>query len=289
MNKRIISKEKYLSHLSRGEQTGGCFVYMGPGEWAFATQEVKTVAINKYNDRYYEPVTIFRTHFGIGKTAKEKTENVVVAYSPSLPFRGIPCNSIVVDSSFVKSPYNKVYENLRMLPDSSVYNTLISPYMCSETNRLSLNYSEDYAKMGDAAGKLFSTVTYGETNEYIAKTYYGKPRNIPQNEIGMAKTLLHEIIHAMNLIEGVKIPENHTGFDRELLLKGLKEYNEAYQLGISDDVLEIISWSGLEESEDFKFYINKIVKEKKERGEETDYEKEEKRIKGQINILSSEY
>jgi RHS repeat-associated protein len=78
-----------------------------------------------------------------------------------------------------------------------------------------------------------------------------------QTEIGQAKTLLHEAVHARNFIHGTPNNQDHSGFDQAAVLTGLIEYNQSNNLGYSPEQLETISWSGCQESPEFDQYIRK--------------------------------
>ncbi len=103
--------------------------------------------------------------------------------------------------------------------------------------------------------------SYGQTKECsnANKTkwdlYISLNKNRRQSEIGQVKTILHELIHVNNKLTGQADNQDHSGFDHETVLAGLIEYNETFNKGYSRDQLEIISWSGCENSPEFIQYI----------------------------------
>ena len=100
-----------------------------------------------------------------------------------------------------------------------------------------------------------------------------------QSEIAMAKTLIHEAVHAFDGLTQRKTP-NHDGFDQASVLAGLKEYNSMFNLGYSDEDLEILSWSGLQKSKEYKSFINSRAKEN-----ERSYDEEDTYVKTKMTIL----
>lgn len=125
-----------------------------------------------------------------------------------------------------------------------------------------------YKKSGDM-------IIYTKANS----TYY-RFYGLEQSEIAMAKTLIHEAIHAVDGLTQRKTP-NHNGFDQASVLAGLLEYNSAYNLGYSNEDLEILSWSGLQDSAEYTDFI-------KHRAETNNrsYEEEDSYVKSRITSIT---
>ena len=87
------------------------------------------------------------------------------------------------------------------------------------------------------------------------------------------------MVHSDNDLKKIITPD-HTGFDRESVLKGLIEYNNTNNLGYSKEDLEIISWMGLEKSDEFKEYI----KQKSENSGRT-LDEEKQSFENNLNML----
>ena len=159
------------------------------------------------------------------------------------------------DNAFM-ALYGTAYSKIQ---SNSVYISTISGYN-NQFNDLRFNTNNTGAFNGVTStcgvyqnykinGKVVSTQSFFETTIGL------NPDNM-QSEIGLVKTLLHEAVHAAGNINGISQPENHEGFDRQTVLNGLIEYNDSYSLGFSFENLEAISWSGCQDSPEFRNYIS---------------------------------
>ena len=115
------------------------------------------------------------------------------------------------------------------------------------------------SKTSDMTGKLttnlfnsdkFNTVEY---NDFEGGTYsvsYGR------SDIAMARTLIHEAIHAKLGSEGVTIKDNHEMMAapelRQVIVEGLKQYAKEANIEYTDKELNSLSWGGLEGTDAFK-------------------------------------
>ncbi|MBO2524592.1 MAG: hypothetical protein CW341_02655, partial [Bacteroidetes bacterium] len=162
---------------------------------------------------------------------------------------------ILPSEAFINSSYYGVFQNL--IKTNSTYQKLISDYK-DGSNNFHLDYSPFASKI---AGKNHMEIKKENDKIIIANAYsmYFRPNGLDQSEIAQVKTLLHEAVHAYDGFYGRKTP-NHTGFDRISVMEGLKEYNKTYNLGYTEEDLEILSWSGLQESEEFGKYIEDRTK-----------------------------
>ena len=167
---------------------------------------------------------------------------------------------IIPRDGFLSSSYGAVYEKLKK---TNQYRNITKGYSVLSNLYLSFN-NEEVESEGGAFGLTGGSVAYdfSGTTKYQSvvliaeiENYFGEPYGRKQNEIGMVKTLLHEAVHARDILNGIFIPKNHDGFDRISVLDGLKEYNKNFKLGYSDDELEIISWGGLTKSAEFKDFM----------------------------------
>ena len=276
MNKRIISKEEYFRCLNGGIKVGNCFVYMGNGNWAFGTQEVKMVSvpIGNYGYNYYEPVTVFRTRYGIGGGGG--TEDGVIVYnrsaSPSLLQGGIPASKIDIKPDFAGSDYKAQYDRLQT---SEVYRLLME-LLPTSTFVSQVSFSTNPFKL--LPGEVGVTLVQSVSGKKTLETYYHPSPNEdrPQNEMGRVNTLLHEAVHIYFHTAGGRVvdPGTHNTFPRMLVYRGMKEYNDTYNLGYSDEDLEFLSYRGLDKSDEFKQWISERVLIKRSQGIITTKEQE---------------
>jgi RHS repeat-associated protein len=105
-------------------------------------------------------------------------------------------------------------------------------------------------------------------------------------EIVMVQLIIHEAIHAKIIVEingTAKNDEKHNGLAAEIkrISDGLKEYNQKYQLGYSDEDLEMLSWGGAFDSDAYKKLITDRATDKK-----TNYDDEDKAFRGKVREMS---
>lgn len=154
----------------------------------------------------------------------------------------------------------------------------------TKNNSINLHLDYNYNPFTSDAGRTGlpgSTVscTNGVASKAEIYSEYGRPHGTELSEIVKVQVLLHEMVHSDNDLKKIKTP-NHTGFDRESVLKGLIEYNNTNNLGYSKEDLEIISWIGLEKSDEFKEYI----KQKSENSGRT-LDEEKQSFENNLNML----
>ena len=157
---------------------------------------------------------------------------------------------VLPTSAFQNSAYNRVFQKLSQT--NKTYQSLISNYQ-DDSHDFILDYSTEYTNK--AGGNQMSYQKVGNLITYTkANSKYYRPQGGDQCEIAMVKTLLHEAVHAKDGLTQRETP-SHNGFDQSSVLAGLIEYNSTYELGYSTEELEILSWSGIEKSEEYKGFI----------------------------------
>jgi RHS repeat-associated protein len=191
--------------------------------------------------------------------------------------------------SFLETEYGKVYQKLRDNNDS--YNDILSKYISSKKYNFTLSddakkvttgshastYTSPLVKtmpnkqksiIGASADSYynpeFTNVSVSELKDGTGKTWI---RTAYRSEIGIAKTVIHEAIHAK--IGASTFDDDDSKHDyynsnyRNVLLNALKEYNTDNKLGYSDNQLEALTWEGLDGSKGFKDYIKDKAKTNK--------------------------
>jgi hypothetical protein len=178
--------------------------------------------------------------------------------------------------AFQDSKYYKVFQNLSQT--NKTYTKLLSKYQ-DNTHDFFLDYKGILSTK--TGGNIMSYRKKGEQILYTkaSSTYYPYYGFEP-SEIAMVTTLLHEAVHAYDGLTQRTTPD-HNGFDQASVLAGLMEYNSTYNLGYSNEDLEILSWSGLQKSSEYKNYIEGRA----ERNNRT-FEEEDKYVKSRITILT---
>ncbi len=191
---------------------------------------------------------------------------------------------IIPAKSFLASSYGAVYKNLRK--SNAAYNSILSKYATSKSYNFSLFYGDTKVNAGALAttwtsqqitattqgGKVIKKeMTGAKSDSYYGETIFTKTKEITEgdktmvvtmerSEIGMAKTLIHEGLHAKIGLTNKNDDDNHDTFSsyRGSLLTALKEYNTDSKLGFTDGQLEALSWEGIHKSSAFKTYLTDL-------------------------------
>ena len=182
---------------------------------------------------------------------------------------------VLPSAAFQDSKYYYVFKNLSQT--NKTYQNLLSKYQ-DNSHDFVLDYSTEITNK--AGSNQMSHKKIGDMITYTkADSRYYRPYGIEQSEIAMVQTLLHEAIHAVDGLTQRETP-NHNGFDQASVFSGLKEYNSAFNLGYSDEDLEILSWSGLQESEEYHDFIKSRAKENNRT-----FDEEDRYVKSRITII----
>ena len=182
---------------------------------------------------------------------------------------------VLPSAAFQDSKYYYVFKNLSQT--NKTYQNLLSKYQ-DDTHDFLLDYSTEVTHKAGSNQMSYNKTGNKITNTKASSKYY-RPYGIEQSEIAMVQTLLHEAIHAVDGLTQRETP-NHNGFDQASVFSGLKEYNSAFNLGYSDEDLEILSWSGLQESEEYHDFIKSRAKENNRT-----FDEEDRYVKSRITII----
>ena len=158
-------------------------------------------------------------------------------YCANNPVRVVDPNgdTLLPSAAFQASPYYMVYQNLNQT--NSVYKRSVNQYQ-GANNNLYFDYKTEATEKAGHTDWFHRAK--GTDITVTAKTTYYRPFGEDQTEIAMAKTLLHEAVHAENGLSKRRTPF-HDGFDQASVLAGLIEYNSTSNLGYSNEDLEILS------------------------------------------------
>jgi RHS repeat-associated protein len=193
---------------------------------------------------------------------------------------------IVPTKTFLASAYGAVYKNLRKT--NSAYNTVLSRYASSAAYNFSLGYGDSKVPEGalgvtytskqistwSQGGKVVKKeVTGAKSDSYYGETAATRTKEIVEDgktmvvtsqrsEIGMAKTLIHEAVHAKIGVTNKNDDDDHNTFStyRNTLVTALKEYNTDNKLGFTDEQLDMLSWEGIHKSKAFKTHLQDLAK-----------------------------
>jgi RHS repeat-associated protein len=177
------------------------------------------------------------------------------------------------EEDFKKSRYNSVYLNLSA--NNTIYQSMLKKFKPVGDFDYTLSVNQSLVRVGARAttwsspgfnGETFSALksTSSFSTPLLTKTLTKIDHNgheiqqtYAETDIAIAKTMIHEMIHAH--IAGMNIKEtgNHNTHSkyRDLLVSGLNEYNKDNNLGYTDEQIQDLSWVGLGKSDDFKKFI----------------------------------
>ena len=179
---------------------------------------------------------------------------------------------IVPSKDFLASRYGSVYKNLRK--SNSMYNSILSKYNNTKDSNYYLFLGEKNVSVGanattfrTASNRQISTLGGKVIKElikgYEVETHYSKKMmndsDSERTEISLARTLLHEGVHAkLALNPKIDDDDEHNKYSeyQKNVFSALVEYNTDNKLGYSSEDLEAISWGGATDSKAFHNYIN---------------------------------
>ncbi len=173
-------------------------------------------------------------------------------------------NLIILTEAFQASIVYRVYAKLL---ENSVFQRFLAPFKISDEHNLTF----DFDKMDDGRGLSAQTEVKDENTENIIITMNGNEKfyrnsikdgtvyKVKPADIYIAKTLIHEAIHAYIAVNGYQYPwtgapgpvqeHNFMATDfRKDIVDGLREFAEENLISMLETDLEAISWAGLDGS-----------------------------------------
>ena len=228
------------------------FIVHCPWSYTFSAKERDSeTGLSYFGSRYYS--SDLSIWLSVDPMAGKYPSVSPYVYCADNPVRLVDPNgdTLLPSAAFQASPYYMVYQNLNQT--NSVYKRSVNQYQ-GANNNLYFDYKTEATEKAGHTHWIHRAK--GTDVTVTAKTTYYRPFGEDQTEIAMAKTLLHEAVHAEDGLSKRKTP-SHDGFDQASVLAGLIEYNSTYNLGYSNEDLEILSWSGLQESIEYYDYIER--------------------------------
>ena len=202
-------------------------------------------------------------------------------------------DDIIPSDKFKKSPYGTV---LKKLSSNSVYRELSSSFSIPSKMDIRLDF-QSYNKRANAttSSRAIAPLSFNLVSTDIKfnsdrfNSYHNETFNFTEingrSEIAMARTILHEFMHTDLFGENEVAGEHHEVMakekNRNIIIKGLKEYASENGMEYSGEEYEVLSWGGLYKTEAFKEKYNTAEKV-------TDFMKTKKRLENTIDIIDDE-
>jgi hypothetical protein len=161
---------------------------------------------------------------------------------------------------FLTTAFGKTFQNLRN--NNIALQNVIRKF---ENNpNYNLRLSVDNAKILAAGAGALTTYTYRND----VHSYFTSTTSIPSNQkyeytdIGKVTVVAHEMLHTKLAVNGVNEDQDHNEYNkaRQDLVNVLKEYCTDNNLNLSNEDVTALSYSGQQNSTDFKKYINEQAK-----------------------------
>jgi RHS repeat-associated protein len=193
-------------------------------------------------------------------------------YAINNPIRFIdPDGNEIIDKA-LDTRMKRILDDLR---ETSTMTEILTPFVGTAANYTAisknLNDESDWADTQHEHGTQLSSHTYFNTqkSQGTKKTYPVSPGftyNNETNDIALATSIVHEVLHAFILNQrgnGVKgfegnrrdDPEDHelmaTKF-RDKIVSAITEYSEEKKLGYSKEDIDVLSWAGLQDTKAFQ-------------------------------------
>ncbi|SMP22534.1 DUF6443 domain-containing protein [Chryseobacterium profundimaris] len=172
---------------------------------------------------------------------------------------------------FLNSKYGHLYKSL--IKNNSGYKSMLSKYLTTKQFNVTLNYNDrDVPRNDNAITNQKIQILKGKYIGVDAKTTFA-PHSLKtetenftyeKTEISMVKTILHEGLHINNSSLSIDdSKDSHDTFNkyRDKIVGALKEYNKDNNLNYTDTQLNELAFSGLDNTKEFKAYINTLVRQ----------------------------
>ena len=259
---------QYFLNLPFGETMAeqlGSGYFQSPYKFNGKESDAET-GLYYYGARYYDPRT--SVWLSVDPLAWEYSGLSPYTYVLDNPMGNIDFEGKKVISSpkFMASVFGKVFQKLKS--KNKAFQKELSIF---EGDKYNLNISIDNKKILSKAPTAALTEHHSSTpNE--TQTFYSNKTSVPGNSnyeytvLGIVVIVTHESIHQkLSQTEGVNEDDNHNVYNkyRTDLVNILTEYNTTNKLGLTDDQITALSYSGQEESTDFKTYITDLAKDDK--------------------------
>jgi RHS repeat-associated protein len=202
----------------------------------------------------------------------EKSEkwNFVSPYSyvlnNPLSYVDIDGKDVLPSKVFLNSDFGKIFSELRQ--NSQTFQKTIAKYENNKNFNLRLDIND---KKVIAAGAFALTEAPSGNNKAFkaldTKGYFLKENYVPSNsdykfsDLGMAVIVAHEAIHQKIAPTGKQEDANHNVYnkERQALVSIISEYSEANNLNLTPESITALSFSGQQDSKEFKDYISDLV------------------------------
>jgi len=187
---------------------------------------------------------------GVDQLAMKYASISPYSYLVDNPINGVDLDGrdIVPSDDFNNSVYKAVEENLT---SNSIYNKYTLPFKVNHDVNYNLNYAPLVAYSNDNAytnGRFDSPGTAETTFNSDVKDETNQSVNKERSEIALARTEIHEAIHAW-LINKNNLGEHHEYMASNLrgdIVKGLREYAKKNNIsGLTEQNFQDLSWVGL--------------------------------------------
>jgi RHS repeat-associated protein len=176
-------------------------------------------------------------------------------------------NEVTPSKAFLHTTYGRIFQDLRK--NNSAFKGAISKYENNKKFNLTLDVNN--AKVKAAGGGAVTESPVDKTNISTSadvNSYYLSSTTVPGNsdysftELAAVVIVAHEAIHQNIALTSKDDDDAHNTYntERNVLVNILSEYNKDNKLGLSSETITALSFSGQQNSKDFKNYINGLAK-----------------------------
>jgi uncharacterized protein RhaS with RHS repeats len=181
---------------------------------------------------------------------------------------------------FLATQFGKTFQYLRT--NNEAFQKAIGKFENNPNSNFRLSV-DDKRVLSAGGGALTDITNKSDVHSYfLSTTSIASNPKYEWSELGQVVVVAHEAIHAKMAGEGLNDDDDHNDYNasRGDLVNIITEYSKSNNLNLTDQDITALSFSGQQNSTDFKNYLNALAKE-----DNVSVKEEKKKYNSQVSNL----